>query len=52
MYLHEKKSIYTPNSQINGLIFLQNPKNPILGVFLSINPKMRFFPKNPAPSVF
>ena len=33
--------------------FLQNPKNPILGGFLGIIPKIRFFSlKNPAPSVF
>ena len=33
-------------------IFLLNKKNPILGVFLDIIPKMRFFTKNPALSVF
>ena len=39
------------NLHINGLFFLQNLKKLILGVFLGIIPKMRFFPKNPAPSV-
>ena len=33
-------------------IFLQIPKNPILGMFLGIIPKMRFFPKNRVPSIF
>ena len=33
------------NLHINGLIFLQNPKNPILGVLLAIIPKIRFFCK-------
>ena len=45
------------NLHINGnffffFFFLQNPKNPIFGVFWGIIPKMRLFPKNPAPSVF
>ena len=40
------------NLQTNGLFFLKNPKNPIFGVFLDIIAKMRFFPKNPVPSVF
>ena len=40
------------NWHINGLNFVQNPKNPILRVFLGIIPKMSFFSKNPAPSVF
>ena len=39
------------NLHINELIFLQNQKNPILGVFLGIIPKLRFFPKNPTLSV-
>ena len=39
------------NLHINELIFLQNPKNPIVGVFLGIVPKLRCFPQNPAPSV-
>ena len=37
---------------INELNFLQNPKNTIFGVFLVTIPKMRFFSKNPASSVF
>ena len=40
------------NLHITGLNILQNPKNPILGVFLSIIPKMRFFPKNLTLSIF
>ena len=40
------------NLHNNGLFFLQNPKNPIFEAFLGIIPKMRFFPQNPAPSVF
>ena len=39
------------NLHINELIFLQNQKIPILGVFLGIIPKLRFFPKNPTLSV-
>ena len=31
---------------------VENQKNPILGAFLGIIPKMRFFLKNPASSVF
>ena len=40
------------NLHINELIFLQNQKNPIFFVFLSIIPQLRFFPKNPPLSVF
>ena len=40
------------NLHINEQFFLQNPKKPILGVFLGIIPKGRFFPKNLAQSVF
>ena len=40
------------NLHINGLIFLLNLKKNILGVYLGIIPKMRFFPKSPAPSSF
>ena len=41
------------NLHINGqFFFFENPKNPIFGVFLGIIPKMRFFPKNLALSVF
>ena len=40
------------NLHVNELIFLQNPKNPIFGVFLGIIPKLRFSPKNLALSVF
>ena len=39
------------NLHINELIFLQNPKKPIEGVFLGTVPKLRCFPQNPAPSV-
>ena len=37
------------NLHINGLFFLQNPKNPIFGLFLGIIPKMRLFSKNLEP---
>ena len=40
------------NTCINGLNFPANWKNTVFGVFLGIIPKMRFFPKNPALSVF
>ena len=40
------------NLHINGLFFLQNPKNPIFGVISGIIPKIRLFPKNLVPSVF
>ena len=40
------------NLNINQLIFLQNPKIPIFGVFLGIIPKLRFSPQNPALSIF
>ena len=40
------------NLHVNELIFLQNPKNPIFGVFWGIIPKLRFFRKNLALSFF
>ena len=43
--------IYTSMHYIK-IYFLQNPKNAILGMFLGIIPKMRYFPKDPALSVF
>ena len=35
------------NLHINELIYLQNPKNPIFAVVLSILPKLTFSPQNP-----
>ena len=47
-----KADMVPPLQQKNLHITTQNPKNPILGVFLSIIPKMRFFPKNLTLSIF
>ena len=47
MHLLKQKNLH-----INGLNILQNFKNLILGVFLSIIPKMRFFPQNYEPVNF
>ena len=41
------------NLHISGLFsFFAKSKKTCLGVFLGIIPKIRFFPKNSAPSVF
>ena len=44
--------VHDLNLHINGLFFLQNLKKPFSGYFWALSPKLDFFPKNLAESVF